>query len=280
MIKRYIVAPDFSTGPPPQGPVHLGSILRSVFEYVPLNDGQIPDIPKRLPADRKKGFQMTRGELLKGHAGVFGKALAIFGVGVGASAMFSKDRDDVLTVKNLETIAFNPTDEYIRQSMDTDGVIIYTDATKYKKPVFLITGMKIARGASFKGKGSTTASGELQLGFHGPGGMGKTGVGAGIEKGKFAEESFEESSDFILAIRVRKLSFKKADVVHSEHNHGATMMDGLADQRYTLEIEDGGEEFEILDRRFPLGTIELREEDGQTEREYIVIPADQTNVSE
>ncbi|KAI1390036.1 uncharacterized protein F4822DRAFT_400591 [Hypoxylon trugodes] len=270
MVRAYIVAPDFSTAPPPDGPVELGHILKNVFEFSPLNEGQRIDIPNRLPIDEKRGFKTTRSKILGGTFGVFAEVLAILGFGIEAHAEYKREADDVLSIDRLETLAFNPTDEYVKKSMETDGVKIYTNATKNKKPVFMITGIKIARGASLETKRSTTVGGRLKLGFSAPGMPGDIGPEAGLTKGQSVGESFEGSTDFILAIRVRQIKYKKAEIVHDVYYRGATMMDGKTGQEY--ELEDLGEEFAIEDLRLKCDITKMEGETGKDEIESVWIP--------
>ncbi|KAM0353161.1 hypothetical protein ACHAPY_002209 [Fusarium culmorum] len=64
MVKEYFLAPNFTTAAPPEGPIKLGSILRSLVEFEPLNPivEAIPTTQLR-PVDVKESFEISLHEL-------------------------------------------------------------------------------------------------------------------------------------------------------------------------------------------------------------------------
>jgi hypothetical protein len=236
MVKTYIPAPDFSTAPPPKGPVDLGHILKNLTELAPLNRRSRIQIAADdiLPPDEKRDFRATREELLSCNLGVLARFLGVFGVGFDANNTYAMGSEDILTVERLETIAFNPTDEYVRESMQALPVKIYLEDSEYKAPVYMITGLKIARGAALESKTSKTAVTQLKIGFRI---AAEVGPVVGVSRGTAAGISFGGSSDFVVALRVRRVKYRGPKIVHGLHMKGATMMDG---------DEGGTSNFEVL----------------------------------
>ncbi|KAJ6437371.1 thioredoxin [Purpureocillium lavendulum] len=276
MVKTYIPTPNFSTAPPPNGPLDLGHIIEDLsYSSIesPLNEEGYVEIACRFQPDKKTGFRKTRKELLSGEFGIFAKFLALFGVGVEAETNFEKGDDNVLAVDTLETITFAPKMDYIEKSMEADGVRTYMEACEYKGPVFMVTGMKIARGASMESTHSRGFGWKFSLGFSHPGVPADLGPKAGMTKTRAEGESYDESTDFILAIRVRKIRYRAGELATAEHNKGATMMDDITKQRYTVELEDLGDDIGLED--VPGGKdmelAESNEYDGD-EPSYLAIP--------
>jgi len=276
MVKTYIPAPNFSTTPPPDGPLDLGHILEDLsYSSIesPLNEEGYIEITHRFKPDTKIGFCKSRNELLSGEFGIFAKFLAIFGVGAEAETTFEKGADNILAVETLETITFTPSKDYIEKSMQADGVKIHMEACEYKDPIFMVTGMKIARGASLESSQSKKFGWKLGFGFSHPGIPTEAGPRAGMTKSRSEGESFDGSTDFILAIRVKKISYREEKLVTEEYNKGATMMDDVTKQRYTVQLEDTSDDIGLED--VPGGKdMELTESNScdSDEFSYLALP--------
>lgn len=138
MVKTYVLAPNWTTAPPPHGPIKLGHILDDLTEFVALNRHSVLEIPEddKNPVDTKSGFTTSRGELVSGGLGIFAKLLGQLGVGAGPDIYYKKNKNDVLTCKTLDTITFDPTAEYIAESMQLPRVHQYMKFRQFKDPVY------------------------------------------------------------------------------------------------------------------------------------------------
>lgn len=138
MVKTYILSPNWTTAPPPDGPIQLGHILDDLTEFVPLNRRSVPEIPDddRNPVDTKSGFTTSRSELLSGDVGIFARAFGLVGIGAGAGVFYERGMSDVLTCKTLDTMTFDPTPEYIAKSVLVPEVSRYIKLRRYKDPVY------------------------------------------------------------------------------------------------------------------------------------------------
>lgn len=259
-----------TTPPPPQGPLHLGHIVRNPSdpEVIPLNREDRISIPEAEipPPDIKDGFTSTRGQLRGGSVGVWAQLLGT--IGLDASAGVEHANDEVIHVRWLETVVFDPDIEYVRQAVNSTSVKAFLEASKFALPVFIVTGLKIARGAS---TGSTAIRASCaKLGLSAPVPGSGVGVGAAIDATKQSYEgtSFEGSTDFILAFRVRRVKYKKGQLEQNVYTKGASMMDGDDDDNNgsksnELEILGLDEETDLseIDPYSRLNTVE----DGESQ---------------
>ncbi|KAJ4176208.1 hypothetical protein NW767_015525 [Fusarium falciforme] len=138
MVKTYILAPNWTTAPPPTGPIKLGHILDDLTEFVPLNRATIVEIPKSdlNPVDTKHGFSASRSRLVSGELGFFARVLGLVGFGAEAAAYYKKDENDVLSCKKLHTMTFDPTATYIAKSLELPDVKKFMEKSKFKFPLY------------------------------------------------------------------------------------------------------------------------------------------------
>ncbi len=97
------------------------------------------------------------------------------------------------------------------KSMNSAGVKNFSEAGRYKKPVYLITGLKIARGASKIGSETVGCGGKGKLGFDGTSYEVPVTVGPKVKvsSSKTNAVCFEGAEGFAFAIRLRKIKYKK-----------------------------------------------------------------------
>ncbi|KAL8356673.1 hypothetical protein RB601_001805 [Gaeumannomyces tritici] len=248
MVKTYILAPDYSTAPPPDGPVRLGDVLTDLSELVATNKTSRVPVPAAdlLPIDCKYNFRATRSRLLGGDLGVWAQVASIFGVGAETGWVYEAQSTDIIKFAAVETHAFDPTPEYVRAVMDSEPVRKYVERVGGKRGyVFIITGLKIGQGAQVETEYSVEKGLNLKLGFAQPGIPFEGGLGGGVRRRKVEGLSFEDSTDFVIAFRVRKIVYKKGVLLNKAYNKGATMMDGEKGEgekgKLDLELELEGE---------------------------------------
>ncbi|KAI0891511.1 hypothetical protein F4806DRAFT_482809 [Annulohypoxylon nitens] len=226
MVKTYILAPDYSTPPPPNGPIRLGSVLCDLQDLAPLNPEHHIDIPEsKVFLDIKEGFEATRSSLLDGNLGIWAQFCAMFGVGIEAGWAVATSHDDVISFEKVETSTFNPTPEYIQQVMAIGSVKAFMRAGNNKLSVYVITGLKVGKGASLKSSKSQEHNVKLKLALDPLGTAPKAGPDVGLKTKKEEKISFTGSSDFVIAFRVRRIRYKDTILEVAPYNTGATMLD-------------------------------------------------------
>ncbi|MCJ1242253.1 hypothetical protein MMC14_010260 [Varicellaria rhodocarpa] len=243
MVKTYILAPNWVTAPPPDGPIKLGHLLDDLTEFTPLNRVNVVEIPKTYlnPVDIKDGFKTSRSKLLSGELGIFAKVMGLVGVGAGAKIFYKKDKNDVLSCKKLDTMTFDPPASYITKSMALLEVKTFMEGSMFKAPVYMLTGLKIGRGASLQSSSTKDKGVKIDGGLNPPGSPVQFGGKAGLAVTATEGESWEGSTDFIVAFRVKKIWYHHGDLKNKSYNENVVMQDGTPTMKgsdMTLQADD------------------------------------------
>ncbi|KAJ4328352.1 hypothetical protein N0V84_001223 [Fusarium piperis] len=234
-IPKYHIAPNFSIPPAEAGgTLGLGSIIASVASAdEPLNeDCHVPIPLAKLFCSHQRGFTTTKSRMANGEYGIWAKLVGVDGVGGDLSWAPEQSAEDVYHFRSIDTIYFNPSQEYIEESMNQDDVKDYVVGSSYE-PVFMVTGLKTAKGPSVRMSNNRKWKVTAELGLQELGGLPiELGPKFNASKELRQEMGFEDSTDFIIGIRIKKLMYKKhwltrtpGALVASEHNKGATMVD-------------------------------------------------------
>ncbi|KAF6829307.1 hypothetical protein CMUS01_08227 [Colletotrichum musicola] len=243
---------------PPNGPIKLGNVIPSVKKPHRALSCVSPEDSTLLKTE-KKTFQYTKEKLRSGRFSILTKFLSILGFGVDVGAEIDNSDEEMFMFDTVETIEFVPTADYVQSSVESANVRRFLQTSRYRKPVYIITGVKIVTGAKANTTKSRAMGANLAVEVDGTllsGGAVPIGGGPGIEGkvGKKAGTGWEGSSDFVFAYRVSKV-FVSEDVDKSpteeEYRKGAMLGDerkkvklpGLA----ILEIEDPAAEAEGFD---------------------------------
>ncbi|KAK7417848.1 hypothetical protein QQX98_004323 [Neonectria punicea] len=228
LVPTYYSSPNFSIAPPDaNGPLHLGSVIADLKDPVPLN----PSIIVPIPADEifkshLTGFSTTLAKSRRLKLGILARLLGLNGPAAEPSVSQGRSQDEELSVRLLETQYFNPSPKYMDNSINLPSVKAFRKASRDRLPVFLVTGIKIARGASASIVRGKSVDSSVQASIVG-GASGLVEIEPSV-RGQWTtqrEMSFRGSSDFILAYRVTKLMWKKGEVKGKAYTSGATMVD-------------------------------------------------------
>lgn len=226
----YHLCPDFSVAPPPNGPLDLGSVLKNldIDGLAPLNESATIEVPEsvkwpRNGPDKKTGFSCSLNELRSAEFSLWAKVFGLDGLGGKLGWLSERTGEETLAVREIKTRYFNPTDVYMEDVLASPAVSAYVKGTKKKVPIYMITGIKWVEGASLSKSTEKTTSITGEGGATEP--HSNTQVGA---KGSFTSQaktvaSFEDSTDFILGFRVRKVSWKRGVRQTSDKVAGAVL---------------------------------------------------------
>ncbi|PNP58963.1 hypothetical protein THARTR1_01211 [Trichoderma harzianum] len=248
-IRTYHSAPNFSIPPPDaNGPLQLGSLLYELGDPAPLNTKDRRPVPEdeifRSHVDR---FGTAMSRQTSGELGIFAKLLGLDGVGgkLSINGARSKNEISLLLADRLDTMYFNPSREYVQLAMQTPSVRAFRDATRDQEPLFMVTGIKIARGASVSAMGGRALGGGIEAGMPDLAtGLVQIGATAGGEMSRENRMGFQSSSDFVLGYRVSLINMKKDMVRPKVYTRGATM---VSDDVEEVVDGDGGEPEAIHD---------------------------------
>ncbi|KAL8949642.1 MAG: hypothetical protein Q9222_004267 [Ikaeria aurantiellina] len=224
--KTYILLPNFDC--PPNGPIALGSIIVDPSDPGrSLNRSAIVPRPADCPVDTstKRNWKGTKSRQAEGRVGIWAKFVdVVAGTNVGVQG--EKGSDDIYEFDEMETQFFEPTAEYITQSMAQAVVTQYIQKNGFKKNTYMITGLKIVRGAKVATERRRGFGGDAQVGIGGASSGLPVQIGPDLsgKRSKVDKESFGESSDFVFAMRLREIYYQKGrpgGLGDREYNKGA-----------------------------------------------------------
>ncbi|KAF1737859.1 hypothetical protein CRV24_003487 [Beauveria bassiana] len=230
--KTYFLCPTSEfIHPPPAGPLCLGSIIRSPSTpQYPLNRANVIAVPDTaiLPVvetDWKKNVS-TSGDI---GLGVYAQFLQL-ATGTEAEVEHSKQTSNTFAFETLTTLAFEPTQEYVQEAIKAaPAVQSWLKEPKQRfspfSSLYLVTGMKLVKGAMMKYSTSKNTTATGNLGFSIPA-FGMT-VGP---KGHWScavsdETESNRESEFVFAIRLKRLKFGR-NVKMEEYTQGAFLAVG------------------------------------------------------
>ncbi|OPB42087.1 hypothetical protein A0O28_0032040 [Trichoderma guizhouense] len=251
-VLKYHIATNFSIPPVEAGGIlQLGSIIANVASAdEPLNDDCHVQIPQdKLFCSHQKGFTAIKSHMTRGDYGVWAKFVGLVGLGGELGWASKRSTEDIYYFRSIDTIYFNPSQAYMNDSMHQNDIKDYLVGSG-EDHVYMVTGLKIARGPSVKMAETRRFQAAGNLGLQEPGGSSfELGPKFGISKEMRQEAGFEDSTDFIIGIRVRKLMYKKhwltrtsGALLAKEYNKGATMVDDDAARNGADEAVDLGDD--------------------------------------
>lgn len=200
-----------------------------------------------------------------GTIGLFASLMANFGVGGDASVQFERQQKSRVEVERLQTVKFEPEDEYLERTLNLPANLRFLKETRFRKSVYVVTGVKVAYG------GRTSRSNAKAFG--GEGSIGLTPAVPGLELGPKAglNQKIEESEDvggavdFVYAFRLNKVHYsrRRERFVQEKFTKGAVFSQGAAlDEDIPVQLE----EIEIDDDETGVELLGLEEEcSGQDE---------------
>lgn len=209
--------------------------------FSPLNIGDAIEVstsslrPLDKPSE-KTGFSRSLGDLRGLEGNIWAKIFSKHGPGAKFSFLRNRENDETLTVEKLFVRYFIPTPEYMKEALEVDAVSFYIEATKRKKPLYLITGLMWTEGVKLSKVRSkkTRVTGE-GAGID-PTSTTTGGAKAAIENEDNLSSSFDGSTPIILGIRVRKIWWSKDGVAQgAEHIVGATLGDSKKKEMNVLD---------------------------------------------
>ncbi|KAG5789907.1 hypothetical protein H9Q69_011034 [Fusarium xylarioides] len=276
----YILVPDLTTPPPPHGPVDLGHILDNPTTLSPLNAGPAQRLkisPDEIFGPHKMdSFTATRKQLFSGKFGVWAKFLStLLGLGANAGINTELDDDAVYSFGSLETSFFNPTDDYIRSSMSIPVMRAFMRSAKFSLPVYMITGIKIGREVSVQSSHAEKRGFDISTGAGHPGDPASGGLEMGTQSTKAQGISFKRGDDCVVALRLRKITYKAGGVKHKVEVKGATMQDGSKafkeDETPELHLSDASRsEIDLDDFDEEMVAVDGTEFDNEAESRWFI----------
>ena len=224
MKKTYFLAPNVDY--PPSSNISLGRIWTDPFDPgTCINpDGPLP-FPSNMQVQHghKTDWRNETDGQHKRVIGIWARFLQFVGIDAEASIAWHNSNGDKYKFKRLDTDFIDPTMEYYTQSVLAPSVAEYIVETNFRKSIYMITGVKIARGAHVEQARSEGAGTHLKVGVDGATAVYPVAAGPEVTISSSNSEttSSKGSSDFVFAYRLREIYYSKGKVRHREHNKGA-----------------------------------------------------------
>jgi hypothetical protein len=202
-----------------------------------LNKESIVEISSRYTS-HKKDWEHTIELIRDGRTGVWAQYLSFLGLGGNFGASFDARTTDHHRIKDLETTYFSPTQAYVEEAVNKLGVRSYLKGSQYA-PVYMITGVKIARGPGSEiiSKRSYGREGHAHFGLSVAGSP--LALDAGdmmLHQAGADNTSFSGSSDFVIGFQLAKISFhENAEGVRVPSNKCIRVEPCSASRRVRLE---------------------------------------------
>ncbi|KAI9692087.1 MAG: hypothetical protein M1820_009522 [Bogoriella megaspora] len=211
----YMLVPNWDF--PADGAIALGNIVKDpkrpdrALYKANLDAALVTSITKN-------GWSFSSQDVRNGSVGLWASALAkISGLGGEASTNASRNLDDVWKCDELETRYFEPSDDFISGALFSEIVTIYT-GNRWWKSVYMITGLKIAKGATIETTVDHSHESKGKVGIDG------TLVGAPVSAGpdgryehkKRRATRFGTNSDIVIAYRLLKITPKNHNAFKTE----------------------------------------------------------------
>jgi len=192
---------------PADGPMVLGSIIPDLSDpsYI-LNEGDTVPIDREYTTYTRHWDHIVKSAG-DGSVGLLATFLSSWQGGkFGAS--FNTTTTTHYRIENVQTKFFSPTQEYIEKAVGSARVLSYLKGSRYKSPIYIITGLKLARGPNSFVTSSTSAGHEGQTNVGVPGITSGSGNFASRQSNS-EDSSFWGGSDFVIGYRLGKITFQK-----------------------------------------------------------------------
>ncbi|KAK1252197.1 hypothetical protein MKX08_003384 [Trichoderma sp. CBMAI-0020] len=218
----YYFAPTWDF--PPNGPLQLGNVLMSVKRpEQALYTAPLPNASEIITS-KKSQVDFSREKLKAGKFSIFTRFIRFIGLGIDIATSWDTANEEAFTFERLETTFFIPTQPWLEKCLANSSVQRYLEKCRYRKPVYIITGLKTVTGAAVKtnkrSASATTTGIEVAI----PGGevvLPSANPEIFTKKAARDKMSWEDHSDFIFAYRVSKVWVKKGSILEEDYTKGA-----------------------------------------------------------
>ncbi|KAK1238466.1 hypothetical protein MKX07_006612 [Trichoderma sp. CBMAI-0711] len=225
--------------PPPEGPLCLGSIIRSPSTpQYPLNGGSVVAVPNAYPpfveTEFKKTVTSEKGMSLEFHGHSQGPATRKIPIGFEINSRRKKKSVKSFAFDTVTTHSFEPTQEYVQEAIKAPAVQAWLREPKQKfAPVcslYLVTALKIAKGARIKYSTLQWKTVTGNGGIDGPARATLLSPEGPLTSTNTFEKGFNYEDEFVFAFRVKRLKIGRKVKVE-DYNKGAFLaIGGEADE--------------------------------------------------
>jgi len=217
----YVLAPTLDT---PDGPIALGNIIRDPKVPDERDNGREPAAIPNISQAFKYNYHVDATTSGRQSGAFLASFLSTLGIGGDITSRHSSSNSHSFSfsfsVKVLETRKFNPSSDYIEAALHDPNVVTYImSGTLRRRPMYMITGIMVARGASAVIQHLQERRIYVQVGVNANAAGLPLEVEPKVDVSSDSKKSvaFDDSCDFVLAYRLRKIVVSRKDDVTSKH---------------------------------------------------------------
>ncbi|KAM5347710.1 hypothetical protein ACJ41O_007534 [Fusarium nematophilum] len=203
----YFLAPNWSFQP--GGSISIGSIVRNPMKpHLVLAKATELDSPAATASsiDRNWRLSLERGTMQRSSIW----AVFLDQIHLSTAAQRERVKNRTFTMDSLETIylSINPSPEQVKALCNDPAVREYMRPdSPLRSPVYMISGIKVARGFKFEGEQSSSTSLDADAGGEATPGV-SVGVGVGLSQQERITDGFEAEGDRVFAYQLLKIKPK------------------------------------------------------------------------
>ncbi|KAJ5734739.1 hypothetical protein N7533_013142 [Penicillium manginii] len=201
----------------PTGPIQLGNLITSLQKpEQPLFTAALPTESEIFSSD-KHDATFSRERMRAGKFGILTQFLSVLGFGIDIEGGLEKSDEETFRFETITTTQFVPRPAYVQEKcIDASPVVQrWLERSRYRKPLYLIVGLKIVHGAK-TGRSQTGRgiSGNIEATVDGTVWSGGAvpisgGPKIGATHSRKAGVHWEDGGDFVLAFRVKKVKVSR-----------------------------------------------------------------------
>lgn len=237
MAPTYFLPPDFLSYPAPQegnpGPIQLGQLIsdhkdpsQTIASLAPLNFAEYGIIPNKISGT---AMEHKNSASASSHSSLFLKAVQLVGINLGFSIQDVDSKNLLSEIEEIETRSIVAKDAYVKDSILQIEVQEWIKRGLFKKHVYMVDGILIAKPRSDESKismsaqATSDASGALEAGGQ-PAQVPVSGGGALQRKTSMEYGlAFVPRTPFIYGFRIRECFYRKARAESKAFAKGAKL---------------------------------------------------------
>lgn len=199
--KSFLPAASCDLAPPPNGPINLGSLLGHPEKPKRCLNADTRLEPSKFFSHQHRDVQITNVEIQNRSAGIFSSFLAeVLGIGLDIGAKSSSQAAWHVGCKSIDTTWFQPTQKFIFDSLQDEEVQAWGKELLWQRSLYMITGIKVARGVRMETVDVKTRDATVQLKLDGSGQAVPASVAPHVstESKSGLALKWKESDDFVL----------------------------------------------------------------------------------
>lgn len=227
-LKTYRSAPN--TYYPPGGSLAIGRILSDPDDPGSCLNISSPVVfaDSEIQKSWKTDWKSEKSRIHSGIIGIWARFLQVIGLDAEANINWDRQQRDAYEFNRLDIEFVDPgrekIEEVVRAASQVDA---YIKSSGFSSPVYMITGVMIARGAAVAETKSNEFGTHMRAGFDGTPAGAPTGGGPEVTLSSKSADgvSYGGSSDFVFAYRLREIVYEKGFMQSKPYHKGGLYVD-------------------------------------------------------